>query len=151
MKKKVDELTKIHIGNSRTEEKIQSSSSKREEKKEDVRVDGKPTIVIPGDSIVKDVKGWLMSRDKRVKVNSFSGANIEDMEDFLTPIIRRKPDEIILHVGTNNLQNDSPGMIENNVLKLAQKIENHGIRSAISLRQLNQTPRSRSKDNFART
>ena len=31
-KKKVDELTKIHIGNSRTEEKIQSSSSKIEER-----------------------------------------------------------------------------------------------------------------------
>ena len=55
------------------------------------------------------------------------------MEDFLTPIIRRKPDEIILHVGTNNLQNDSPGMTANNILKLEQKIENHGICSAISL------------------
>ena len=65
-----------------------------------------------------------MCRDKRVKVNSFSGANIEDMEDFPTPIIRRKLDEIILHVGTNNLQNDSLGMIANNILKLAQKIEN---------------------------
>ena len=124
LKKKVNELTKIHMGNSKTEEKIQSSSSKIEQKKEDVKVDGKPTIVIAGDSIVKDVKEWLMSRDKRLKVNSFSGANIEDMEDFLTPIIRRKPDEIILHVGTNDLQNDSPGMIANNILKLAQKIEN---------------------------
>ena len=74
-----------------------------------------------------------MCRDKLVKVNSFSGANIEDMEDFPTPIIRRKPDEIILHVGTNNLQNDSLGMIANNILKLAPKIENHGIRGAISL------------------
>ena len=48
---------------------------------------GKPMIVIAGNSIVKDVKGWLMRRDKRVKINSFSVANIEDMEDFLTPII----------------------------------------------------------------
>ena len=71
LKKKVDELTKIHIGNSKTEENIQSSSSKIEGEKEDVKVDGKPTIVIAGDSIAKDVKGWLMSRDKRVKVNSF--------------------------------------------------------------------------------
>ena len=74
-----------------------------------------------------------MSRDKCAKVNSFLEANIEDMEDFLTSIIRRKPDEIILHVGTNNLQNDSPGMIVNNILKLAQKIDNHGRHSAISL------------------
>ena len=74
-----------------------------------------------------------MSRDKCVRVDSFSGTNIEDKEDFLTPIIRRKPDEIILHVGTNNLQNDSLSVIANNILKLAQKIENHGILSAISL------------------
>ena len=133
MKKKVDELAKIHIGSSKAEEKIQSSSSKIEEKKEDVKVDGKPTIVTVGDSIVKDVKGWLMSRDKRVKVDSFSGANMEDVEDFITPIMRRKSDEIILYVGTNNLQNRSPGMIADNILTLAQKIENHGIRSAISL------------------
>ena len=44
-------------------------------------------IVIARDSIVKDVKGWLMSRDKCAKVNSFLEANIEDMEDFLTSII----------------------------------------------------------------
>ena len=47
--------------------------------------------------------------------------------------MRRKLDEIILHIGTNNLQNDSPGMIANNIFKLARKIENHGTRSAISL------------------
>ena len=89
-------------------------------------------IVIARDSIVKHVKGWIMSRDKHGKVNSFLEANIEDIEDFLTSIIRRKPDEIILHVGTNHLQNDSPGMIVNNILKLAPKIKNHGRHSAIS-------------------
>ena len=45
------------MGNSKTEEKIQSSSSKIEEKQEDVKVDGKSTIVIAGDSIVKRCKG----------------------------------------------------------------------------------------------
>ena len=67
-----------------------------------------------------------MSRDKRIKVTSFSGATIEDMDDFLTPIMQRKLDGIILHVGTNNLQNESPGMNVNNILKLAQEIEYHG-------------------------
>ena len=36
-------------------------------------------------------------------------------------------------MGTNNVQNDSLGMIANNILKLVQNIENHGIHSAISL------------------
>ena len=37
--------------------KFRVRSSKIEEKKEDVKVDGKPTIIIAGHSIVKDVKG----------------------------------------------------------------------------------------------
>ena len=49
----------------------------------------KPTIVTDGDSIIKDIKGWLMSRNKRVKISSFRGANTEDMKDFLTPLLRK--------------------------------------------------------------
>ena len=49
----------------------------------------KPTIVIAGDSIINDIKGWLMSRNKRVKISSFPGANAEDMKDFLTPLLRK--------------------------------------------------------------
>ena len=30
------------------------------------------------------------------------------MKDYLKPLIRRKPDEIILHIGTNNLKDSSP-------------------------------------------
>ena len=31
-------------------------------------------IIIAGDSIIKGLKGWMMARDNRVKVHSFSGA-----------------------------------------------------------------------------
>ena len=65
----------------------------------------KKRIIIAGDSIVKDIKGWLMSRQKSVKVYSFSGADIEDMEHFLQPLINKKPDQIILHIGTNDVSN----------------------------------------------
>ena len=34
----------------------------------------KPRILVAGDSVVRDLKGWLMSRNKSVKVHSFSGA-----------------------------------------------------------------------------
>ena len=52
----------------------------------------KKRIIIAGDSIVKDIKGWLMSRQKSVKVHSFSGADTADMEHFLQPLINTKPD-----------------------------------------------------------
>ncbi len=36
-------------------------------------------------------------------MKSFGGANISDMEDYLKPIIRKEPANLILHVGTNDL------------------------------------------------
>ena len=44
--------------------------------------------------------------DKHVAVKSFSGARIADMEDYLKPLLRKEPDEIILHVGINNIRNE---------------------------------------------
>ena len=56
-------------------------------------------------SIVKYIKGWLISRQKSVKVYSFSGADTADMEHFLQPLINKEPDQIILHIGTNDVSN----------------------------------------------
>ena len=56
---------------------------------------------IIGDSIIKYVKGWeISSATNRVTVKSFSGASVEDMTDFIKPILRKKPEKIILHIGT---------------------------------------------------
>ena len=52
-----------------------------------------------------------MSRNKSVKVHSFSGATTEDMESYLIPLINKKPDHVLLHVGTNNLATDTPAVI----------------------------------------
>ena len=46
----------------------------------------KAKIFVAGNSIVKDVKGWLLSRETYVKVYSFSGADTEDMSDFYQAI-----------------------------------------------------------------
>ena len=71
-----------------------------------------------GDSMVKNLKGWLMSRKKNVRVYSFPGATTEDMEFFLKPLIARQPEEIILHIGTNDLSKDTAEQVTNNITKL---------------------------------
>ena len=54
---------------------------------------------IAGDSIIQHVQGWDLSMNgKHVAVKSFLGARIADMEDYLRPLLKREPDEIILHV-----------------------------------------------------
>ena len=98
-----------------------------------VSSNNKPTIVIAGDSIIKDIKAWLMSRNKRVKISSFPGANTEDMKDFLTPLLRKKPDELIINIGTNNLQEESPNKIASDIIRLAERVRDSGVRSTVSL------------------
>ena len=80
----------------------------------------KPKILVAGDSIVRDFKGWLMFRNKSVKVHSFSGATTEDMESYLIPLINKKSYHILLYVGTNNLAMDTPEVIVEKLLRLVQ-------------------------------
>ena len=63
----------------------------------------KPVIVIAGDSMVKNINGWMLSRAENVKVHSFSGADSNNMMDFSKPVFRKNPTRIILHYGTNDL------------------------------------------------
>ena len=47
----------------------------------------------------------------------FSGATTDDMYDYLSPLLKRKPTNIFLHIGSN----DAP---YKNVNQIAQEIEN---------------------------
>ena len=47
-----------------------------------------------------------MSFRRNIKVRFFPGARIQDMYYYLVPLLRKRPDKIILHVGTN----DAPHM-----------------------------------------
>ena len=55
-------------------------------------------------------------------VKSFAGATISDMEDFLKPAIRKEPNSIILHVGTNDIEHDAAKRVAEGVLNLAIQV-----------------------------
>ena len=78
-----------------------------------------PTIIVVRDSMIKNIKDWLMSRKKQVKFSLFPGATTEEMNFFLKPLISRKPDQIILHTGTNDLSQGSVEQVSCNIIKLA--------------------------------
>ena len=44
----------------------------------------------------------------KVKVNIFSSTNVRDMHDNIKPILRQKPEYIILHVSNNDVLNRPP-------------------------------------------
>lgn len=52
----------------------------------------------------------------KVKMKSFSGANVEDMHDNINPILQHKHEYIILYVGTNDALNLSPNEILDKIL-----------------------------------
>ena len=68
--------------------------------------------------MVSGLKEELLSNKKhQVKVKCCRGATVEDMYDYVKPILKRKPDYVVLHVGTNNTKD----MTSRNILaKLLQ-------------------------------
>ena len=80
-----------------------------------------PVTVILGDSMSKDIKGWEMSHSTRkVVMKHFSGAKTKDMKSYVIPTVEQKPDNVILHTGTNDLKTiDTPEEITMGILNLA--------------------------------
>ena len=90
-------------------------------------------ITIAGDSIIKGLKGWMMAKDNRVKVHSFSGATASEMEYFIKPLLERKPSHFIIHCRTNDLaQGDSCNEIIQRITNLTRNIVNNGMTCSVS-------------------
>ena len=72
-----------------------------------------------------------MSTKRVVKVKTFPGATTDDIYHYLMPLIQKQPDNVILHVGTNDASFCNSSEIVNNILKLrsfiSQKLPNANI------------------------
>ena len=77
-----------------------ASDDKRDDKHE------KKRVIIVGDSILNGIneKG-LTKKNHTVKVRPHPGATTEDLVDHIKPVARRKPNMVILHIGSNDLTN----------------------------------------------
>ena len=59
----------------------------------------------------------------QVKIATFPGCTTQDMKDHIKPLLRQKPDEIIIHVGTNSLSSsNSPSECVKEVVDLAKSV-----------------------------
>ena len=86
----------------------------------------KETVVIAGDSLVKNIFGTTTGKqDPRhyYVVKGFPGATVSDMEDYVKSITRKSPDKVILHVGTNDLKNSIPKVIADSIMNLCTQIK----------------------------
>ena len=102
--------------------------------------DQKPCVIIAGDSILKFINSRKLSsqisNQSLTYVKAFPGATVEDMSDYIMPSLRRKPEEVILHVGTNNLKSSEPREIAEGIVNLGLKIQNHSPDCKITISSL---------------
>ena len=80
------------------------------------------TTLLIGDSMVKNIQGRKLGKavGHRVVVKLFSGANTRAMSDYLKPNLKLNPDQVILHVGTNDLKKKEPQEVAEAIVDLAR-------------------------------
>ena len=86
------------------------------------------TTLVVGDSMLGGVQERLIGPRGNIKVRSFPGASSNDMKDYIRPLLRKCPDRIVLHVGTNDAIQSSPEEIVQNILSVKLFIE-HELKS----------------------
>ena len=82
----------------------------------------KNTVLVVGDIMINNVDERQLGKRYQTKVRSFSGATTTDLEDYLKPLLRKKPDKIILVVGTNDIQHRPVADILKNIKRLMEQI-----------------------------
>jgi hypothetical protein len=58
----------------------------------------------------------------KIAVKTFPGATIADMSHYAKPTLSTAPDEIILHIGTNDLKVKTPEAVVNAAANLGESI-----------------------------
>ena len=90
------------------------------------KVNRKKTVIIAGDSIVKNIIGPKVTNadsDHFFVVKPFPGATTTDMKDFVKPLARKKHDQLILHAGTNDLKYSTPDAVADSIVDLIGQIK----------------------------
>ena len=109
--KKVEKKKKKKKGQSKTTQSPRKGISQKKTK-----------ISILGDSMIKDLIGSKMSSSRSVSVKSFSGAKTSDMKHYIVPTLSTPPDEIVLHIGTNDIIHSSAQQIIQNISEIGDII-----------------------------
>ena len=96
----------------------------------------KKNIVILGDSTIKHVNAYEMSKkfeNCKIYLKIFSGSKVRCMKDHMKLSMREKPDHTILHVGTNVLNSDRPSnLIAKSIVDLDITLKNNSQNVSIS-------------------
>ena len=77
------------------------------------RTNDRKKIFIVGDSLVNCIQENGLNKQHDVQIKRHGGASTEDIKDHIKPVLRKKPNLIIVHACTNDLTNDRVNTIDN--------------------------------------
>ena len=73
--------------------------------------------LITGSSIISGIEESRLKK-YQAKVRPFPGACVDDFYDYLPPLLKKKPTNIILHIGSNDSPNKTAEQIANEIENL---------------------------------
>ena len=118
-KEVIEKARKLIVDNDFTvKERAHSGSKKSEDKAEETNTWRKVTTLIMGDSILSQIREDKLCKKGTIKVRCFPGAKFEDFYHYAIPLINKKPDRIVLHMGTNNAPYCTPEKMVDQILGL---------------------------------
>ena len=91
-------------------------------------VNEKKKVFLLGDSMVKHLQGWDITKKlenkHKVYIRQFTGSKVTCMNDYVKPCIRENnPDHIIFHVGTNDIPTSKdPLAIAHSIVDLVKSV-----------------------------
>ena len=97
----------------------------------------KQKVFILGDSIVKHIQGWEITKTldnkQKVYVRQFSGSKVSCMKDYVKPSIRENNPGHIFHIGTNSVPPEkTPQVIAQSIVDLAKSVANDNLQVTVS-------------------
>ena len=63
-------------------------------------------VLVVSDSIMNQIDEKRLSKHGDVSVRAFGGCTIGGMKDKITPLLQKRPEFILMHIGTNNAPYD---------------------------------------------
>ena len=96
-----DEILETERGNSSP-----SSNSKQKGETQTEPSSKKKKIVLTGDPMVKSISQKGLSVNRKVKIMNVPGGTNEKILQKLDDIMKKKPDNFIVHAGTNDITNN---------------------------------------------
>ena len=115
----IEKARKFTVDNDFTvKDRAHSGSKKSEDKAEEIHTWRKGTTLIMGDSILSQIREDKLCKKGTIKVRCFLGAKFEDIYHYAIPLINKKPDRIVLLMGTNNAPYCTPEKMVDQILGL---------------------------------